>query len=66
MRFDYVRMMLPIEIVEMFQQLLLRNNRSRPMNKVFKNPIFRRREIEKLTATANSLLNSIHFHIRHR
>src|SRR5580704_5612138 len=36
------------------------------MNKVFKNSVFRRREIENLTAPANGLLHSIQFQIRNR
>ena len=66
MNLDHIGMMLPIEIVEMLQQFLLRNHRARPMNKIFKNSIFRWREIEELTATADSLLDCIQLQIRNR
>ena len=46
MSFDHVGMMLPIEIVQMFQQLLLRNNCARPMDEIFKNSVFRGRDRE--------------------
>src|SRR5579862_9820853 len=62
--FDNVGMMLPIEIVQMFQQLLLRNNRARPMNEIFKNSVLRWREIERPAPAAHRLLHGVQFQIR--
>src|SRR5580698_6675823 len=64
-RFDHVGMMLPFEIVEMFQQFLLGNNRTRPMNQIFENPILRWREIKGPSAAADRLLNRIQLQIGH-
>src|SRR3984885_390593 len=66
MSFDDIGMMLPVEVVQMFEQLLLRNDGARPMNKVFENPVFRRRKIENPAPAANRLLHSIQFQVRNR
>ena len=45
MRFNHIRMVVPIEIVQMFQKLTLRYDDARAMNKILENSILGGRQI---------------------
>src|ERR1700722_13798576 len=59
MSLDYVGMALPSEVVEMFEQLTLRNNNAWAMHQILENAIFGRRQIDLATLTVGCPYRSV-------
>src|SRR6202034_94236 len=64
-RLNHVGVMLPVVIVKVFQQNLLRNHRPWPVTEVFERAIFRRRKLHRLAGHRHRLLQRVDHHIRH-
>src|SRR5207248_390938 len=60
MRLDHVRVMLPVVVVEVLEQLALGYGCARAMDEVLENAVLHRGKVDRPAGTLNALLQGVH------